>query len=287
MSGPASRRLSDGRLHLQHGPIDCIVEAWGTNAEVEAAYAQATRRFEDLLPTLVGELPLLRLPVNGAIPLMRGPVAKRMVAAVWPHRDVFVTPMAAVAGAVADELLDALMLGRSLAKAYVNDGGDIALHLGPHAEFEVGIAADTRHPALHGGLNICETDPVRGIATSGWRGRSQSLGIADAVTVLAETAAAADTAATLIANAINVDHPAIHRLPARSVKEDSDLGDLPVTVEVGALPVDAVTAALEAGLAVASDMQRSGLIHAAWLGLKGDWRVLSLPDNATLSVQAC
>lgn len=287
MSGPASRRLPDGRLHLQHGPIDCIVEAWGTIAEVEAAYAQATRRFEDLLPTLAGELPLLRLPVNGAIPLLRGPVAKRMVAAVWPHREVFVTPMAAVAGAVADELLSALMHGRTLAKAYINDGGDIALHLGPQADFEVGIAADTQYAALHGAMRIRESDPVRGIATSGWRGRSQSLGIADAVTVLAPTAAAADAAATLIANAVNVDHPAIHRLPAQAVKEDSDLGDLPVTVEVGALPVEAVAAALEAGLDVATDMQRRGLIHAAWLGLKGNWRVLSLPATANLTVKAC
>lgn len=287
MSRAAARHLSDGRLHLQHGPIDCIVEAWGANAEIDAAYAQATRRFEDILPTLVGELPLLRLPVNGAIPLLRGPVAKRMVAAVWPHRDFFVTPMAAVAGAVADELLSALMLGRSLAKAYVNDGGDIALHLGPHAEFDVGIAADTQHPALHGAMKIRETDPVRGIATSGWRGRSQSLGIADAVTVLAATAAAADAAATLIANAVNVDHPAIHRLPARAVKEDSDLGNLPVTVAVGALPVDAIAAALEAGLYAATQMQRSGLIHAAWLELKGDWRALSLPAAATLTARAC
>lgn len=286
MSGPATRRFPDGRLHLQHGPIDCIVQAWGANAEVEAAYAQATRRFKDLLATLVGELPLLRLPVHGAIPLLRGPVAKRMVAAVWPHRAVFVTPMAAVAGAVADELLAALMLGRSLAKAYVNDGGDVALHLGAHTEFEVGIAADPRRPALHGAMKIRQTDPVRGIATSGWRGRSQSLGIADAVTVLAATAAAADAAATLIANAVTVAHPAIHRLPARAVKEDSDLGDLPVTVAVGTLPVEAVAAALEAGLDAATDMHRRGLIHAAWLGLKGHWRALSLPAT-TLTAQAC
>ena len=41
--------------------------------------------------------------------------------------------------------------------------------------------------------------PVRGVATSGWRGRSHSLGIADSVTVLAATAAMADAAATVIA----------------------------------------------------------------------------------------
>ena len=51
---------------------------------------------------------------------------------------------------------------------------------------------------------------MRGIATSGWRGRSFSLGIADAVTVLAATAAEADAAATVIANAVDLPgHPAI------------------------------------------------------------------------------
>ncbi len=286
MSGAATRRFADGRLHLQHGPIDCIVEAWGEAAEVEAAYAQATRRFADILPGLVNELPVLRLPIGPAVPLVRDPVARRMVAAVWPHRGVYVTPMAAVAGAVADELLAELIRGRALSKAYVNDGGDIAIHLGPYAQFDVGIAADPRVYVLDGDLKIGAADPVRGIATSGWRGRSQSLGIADAVTVLAATAAAADAAATLIANAVNVDHPAIQRLPAREVKEDSDLGELPVTVGVGALPPHAIAAALDAGRKTAEALRARGLIHAGYLGLHGQWRVLPEPDTR-LEAGAC
>lgn len=287
MGHPVHARFPDGRLHLQHGPIDCIVEAWGEAAEVEAAYAQATRRLEDMLPVLVGELPVLRQPLGVAFPLLHGPVAKRMVAAAWPHREVFITPMAAVAGAVADELLAALVRGRTLTKAYVNDGGDIALHLGPHAGFEVGIANDPRVLALDGRLTIHGTDPSRGIATSGWRGRSQSLGIADAVTVLAESAAAADAAATLITNAVNVEHPAVQRLPARAVKEDSDLGELPVTVAVGELPASAIAAALDSGRDLALDFVRRGLIHAAYLGLRGAWRVLPASTEMTLAARSC
>ena len=275
MSGPVHARFADGRLHLQHGPIDCIVEAWGAPGEVEAAYAQATEHFGDILDTLVGELDLQRAPVSVAYPLVHGPVAKRMVAAVWPHREVFITPMAAVAGAVADELLEAMVRGRALDKAYVNDGGDIAIHLAGYAEFDVGLAADPGVPTLDGSLRIRQADPIRGIASSGWRGRSQSLGIADAVTVLARTAAAADAAATMIANAVNVDHPAIRRLPARVVKEDSDLGDQPVTVEVGALPDEAIEAALEAGLRTALDLRSRRLIEGAWLSLKGQWRTVT------------
>ena len=109
--------------------------------------------------------------------MVRGPIAKRMVAAVWPYRDIFVTPMAAVAGAVADELLQALLAGREIVKAYVNDGGDIALHLGGYEPFDVGIAANPEVPTLDGELKVYPADPVRGIATSGWRGRSQSFAV--------------------------------------------------------------------------------------------------------------
>jgi hypothetical protein len=281
MTGPIRATLRDGRQHLQHGPIDLVIEAWGEREEVQAAYEQAWRRFQDILGTLVRELPLLRAPVGAAYPLARGPVARRMVAAVWPHREAFVTPMAAVAGAVADEMLEALCAGRTLRKAYVNDGGDIALHLSPGERLEAGIVADPRFGALSGAASVRAEDPVRGVATSGWRGRSQSLGIADAVTVLARDAAAADAAATLVANAVDIGHPAIRRLPARQVKEDSDLGDLPVTVAVGPLPPAAVDAALDSGLGAALALRARGLLHAAHLSLQGVDRTTH--ENSRLS----
>jgi len=262
-------RLADGRLHLQHGPIDCIVEAWGDPVEVEAAYTQAKRRFDGLLPVLVQELPLLRAPIDGAHPLAHGPVARRMVAAAWPHRSVFLTPMIAVAGAVADEVLAGMVAGCRLHKAYVNNGGDIALHLDGYAEFDAGIVTDPDAPSVDARIHIGANQPVRGIATSGWRGRSQSLGIADAVTVLAGNAAAADAAATLIANAVNAEHPHIRRLPACGVKEDSDLGERLVTVEVPALPRGIVDQALARGLEEAQRMRDAGLIMDAFLSLQG------------------
>ncbi len=256
--------LPDGRLHLQHGPIDLIIEAFGAPAEVEQAHRQAIDRFGDILPTLVRELPLLRRPVGDAYPLLQGPVARRMAEAVWPHRGVYITPMAAVAGAVADEMLQAMRAGRTLDKAYVNDGGDIAFHLSPGHALRAGIFVE----ALDGAVQLTHDQPVRGIATSGWGGRSFSRGIADSVTVLAATAAAADAAATIIANAVDADHPAIERQPARDLDPDSDLGDLLVTTRVGALPADLIDAALERG---AAEARRLGL--GAALCLQGRWRL--------------
>jgi uncharacterized protein len=200
-------------------------------------------------------------------------VARRMVGAVWPHRGVYVTPMAAVAGAVADHLLAAMVEGRRLARAYANDGGDVALHLSPGESLTLGMVADVEQPRLDGTLRVAAADPVRGVATSGRGGRSLSRGIADAVTVLARTAADADAAATLVANAVDLPgHPAVARRPAAELDPDSDLGDLPVTVGVGALAPAEVAAALEAGAAEAERMRREGLIAAAGLWLRGRFR---------------
>lgn len=272
MSAVAAR-LADGRLHLQHGPIDLIVEAFGAADEVEAAYRQAVARFADILPTLVEELAGLRRPVGDRFPSLRGPVARRMVDAVWPYRAVYVTPMAAVAGAVADEMLQALVAGRRLDKAYVNDGGDIAVHLTPGQALRAGLFARS----LDGVARLDFDQPSRGIATSGRGGRSFSRGIADAVTVLARTAAMADAAATIVANAVDLDHPSIERRPARTLDPDSDLGDLAVTVAVGPLPPDAVAAALDKGAEKARYLRSAGRIEAAALHLDGQWRLVAGP----------
>jgi len=191
----------------------------------------------------------------------------------------FITPMAAVAGAVADELIDHCRRP-GIVQASINNGGDIALHLTPGEVARVGICADPRpirggsDPVLDGRFTVEAGMPVRGIATSGCRGRSLSLGIADSVTVLASTAAAADAAATLIANAVNSDHPGIVRLPATQVKDDSDLGTRLVTVHVPALPSTARAAALLSGRLEAEYWQARGLIHAAALFLQGEVEVV-------------
>jgi uncharacterized protein len=282
--GPARRMLPDGRrLHLQHGPIDLVIEAWGKRTEIAAAYEQAWRRFTSVLEELVAELPLLRLPADDAHPGVAGTVARRMLAACERHRPAFLTPMAAVAGAVADEVLAAMLEGRRIARAYVNNGGDIALHLAPGERLDIGLVADVTRPALTGSAGVLSDWPVRGVATSGWRGRSFSLGIADAATVLARDGAAADAAVTLVANAVDVDHPAVTRSPATALDPASDLGDRLVTTDVGALPPALIVEALGRGGAVAEAMRGQGLIFGAVLALQGRLRVVGdvVPRLAT------
>ena len=268
---PVAARLPGDRLHLQHGPIDLVIGADGPGRE--AAFSAAARRFAPLLDELVAELPLLRSPAGGVRPV--GPVAIRMADAVQTHcRRHFVTPMAAVAGAVADEVLASMVASGGLMRAYVNDGGDIAIHLAPGQAYRSGVAG--LDATALGAVTIRAGDGIGGIATAGRGGRSQSFGIADSVTVLAATAAAADTAATLVANSVDLPgHPAVSRTPARLLQPDSDLGDRPVTVSVGPLSSDETAAALERGLAEARAMQAAGLIAGAALFLRGATRVLA------------
>lgn len=273
MSRPARDRLGarllpgGRRLHLSDGPIDLIVEAWGAADDARRALAAAVAAARPVLDGLCAELPALRARQPG--PPLCGTVARMMQRATAPYADsVFITPMAAVAGAVAEHVLAAMATAATLEKAYVNNGGDIALHLAPGQALSAAmLGLDGR---TLGRLGVASADPVRGIATSGWPGRSFSLGIADSVTVLASTASRADAAATVIANAVDLPHhPAVHRVPAQALCWDSDLGPRLVTRGVARLDAADRQAALDAGAAVASGLVRSGMIAAAALHLQG------------------
>jgi uncharacterized protein len=253
--------LADGRLHLNHGPMDLICQAWGEVAAVQTGYARAVARFQTILEELVTELPALRSQ-NASL---NGLIARKMATAVKPFRPTFITPMAAVAGAVAETVLVAIA-GPGVQRGYVNNGGDIALYLTAGERLTCAMA-------LGGSVTIEAAQPVRGIATSGWRGRSWSLGIADAVTVLAPTAAMADAAATMIANAVDLPGlGAISRRPAVEMQAESDLGARLVTVAVGPLTAAEVNRALDAGLIAARRFAARGLIEGAALFLQGQAR---------------
>ena len=276
---PIVRMLPDGRrLHLHDGPIDLIVQAFGKDDQVCQAYDSAARRFITILDELCAELPLLRQAVPPGGPPPQGPVAQRMAAAVEPYAErCFITPMAAVAGAVAQEVLETMTKSAELARCFVNNGGDVALHLAADESFSVGLVDRPDQPSLFGALRICSEDSIRGLATSGWRGRSFSLGIADAVTVLAKDAPAADAAATIIANAVDLpQHPGIVRVPACELAPDNDLGDLAVTRSVPELCPSEIHQALASGTSVAEELISKRLVLAAALHLQGQTRVVPL-----------
>lgn len=274
--------LPDGRLSLEDGPIRLLIGIEGQPDAVRAAQAAAGQRLHGLLAALCEELPLLRTPLGDTPPRLRHPVARRMAEACWPHRIDHITPMAAVAGAIAEHVL-AGIAEQPVRLAHVNNGGDIAIHLAPGASLRVGLCADLADGRPDGMALLRAGDGIGGIATSGWPGRSFSRGIADAVTVLAGRAADADAAATIIANAVDADHPGITRRAASSLDPDSDLGELAVTVAVRPLPVMLAQLALARGARVAERLLGRGVIKAALLRLQGeslavgDMNVMALP----------
>lgn len=283
--GPTAALLSDGkRLHLQHGPIDLII---GAEGDRKVAFTAAQKRFSTVLGELVCELPLLRSRLTSDSPTPVGAIAKRMDQATRPLcKDAFITSMAAVAGSVADEVLGAMCAEAELQRAYVNNGGDIALHLAPGEVYTTAMASHDGRDL--GRIRIQATDPVRGIATSGRHGRSLSLGIADSVTVLAPRAAQADAAATLIANKVDLPgHPAVRRCPAIDVIDDSDLGDTAVVTGCGPLISTDVDHALNAGLACADSFVARNFIIGASLFLQNDSRTLQARDVRCLEKNSC
>ena len=272
--GPWAKLLPDGnRLHLQHGPIDLIIQAFGTGKEEPKirtlAYQRAEARFQTVLNELVGELKQLRQQCELGRDF-KSTIARRMQRATRQFLPEFITPMAAVAGAVADEMLEAIATDERLGKIYVNNGGDTAFYLAEGQSIKAAIAAPFQANIL-----IHSTDPYRGIATSGWRGRSQSLGIVDSVSVVANNCANADAAATMIANAVNLPgHKAIIRLPASQILPESDLAEQLVTVDVGELTSQEIELALDSGEKAAQSYLDAGIIGSAMLLLKNQTRFI-------------
>ena len=250
----------DNRLFLNHGPIDIVLEAFGKDKPL--AYEKAKKYFSTLLNELVLDMDLLKKEV---VPHrnFNNKISQSMQNATEKFYPEFITPMAAVAGSVADNILNVLVKDTKLEKAYVNNGGDVSFYLTENQTVKSSLASIPNIIA-----EIDYKDKSRGIATSGWRGRSFSLGIADSVTVLADNAAMADAAATMIANSVNIkNHPLIIKKPAEEIYEDSDLKNLMVTVEVGDLKQSEIEDALRNGNEVGKMYLENGLINSALIEL--------------------
>lgn len=272
MTGAVSRLMCDGRrLHLHHGPIDLVVEAFGPTTSVARCYEKASVRFKTILPELVDELDKLRRPFDPNQHFCSH-IACLMQRAISTTGVRFITPMAAVAGAVADEMISIIATDPTITKAYVNNGGDIALHLQSAQHFTIAVGTQSDR------IRITDKDAIGGVATSGWRGRSFSLGIADAVTVLATTSAQADAMATVIANAVDLPgNCKISRSPALELAPDSDLGARLVTTAVAKLTSDETDCALQRGARLAEKFIADGLIKAARLSLQAKTCIIEEP----------
>ena len=261
------------RIQVSHGPMELGVQLEGEPLAIRKAGRQISEMTRSLLEEVHKYYPLLRLRA-GELPLKdRWPrVVRRMIRAARAVSETELTPMAAVAGAVSDEILARIREsgeGR-FTKILVNNGGDMAL-FSPYAPVRVAIrGAELDTESVREMVIPGQGEPY-GVATSGWRGRSFSKGIADAVTVVANKGAIADAAATHIGNHVDAsDLAGIVRRKASCLDPETDVPDLMVTVACGALTGEEKRRALDNGRDAARNLIEKGMIWGAGLYLQGD-----------------
>lgn len=260
--------ISEDLILLDWGPMTMSVSVWASGKARPVMATLAARQglknlvvladFQKLLKKLPSELPPNR-PLPSVV--SRAVDAVRLISAE-------LTPLAAVAGAAADEVaLAAVEQGAD--RVMVNNGGDIALRLTGNQEAVVGIKPP-KAEELTAELNIRAGDGIGGVATSGWQGRSFSTGLADLVCVWAASGAIADAAATYLAGKCDVAGAAVEKAPANQLNPGTDLGEMEVTTAVGRLSAEEKSQALAAARQAAEDLLNRELINGCLIQVQGD-----------------
>lgn len=250
------------------GPMTLTVSAWQDGRARPVIAAKAARKAIfclDILSEFQGYLKKLSktLPENRPLPT----VVKRAFDAVHSVSGEL-TPLAAVAGAVADEVA-AHAAALKADKVIVNNGGDIAVIVKNKETAVVGLKPP-HSDILIGQLHIDRESGVGGVASSGWSGRSFSSGAADMVTVWSENAAAADAAATFIAGKTSSFSTDIQQKKAVELDPFSDLEHNLVTDQVGRLTQKEKKDALMQGIRAAESLFKKNLIKGAFIYLQGN-----------------
>ena len=224
----------------------------------------------------------LRNPWHKATVQMLEPLGRKMLESVRAVGDKFLTPMAAVAGTIADTVAD-FLFSRGMTKVIVNNGGDIAVRLMAPNGVRVGLREDVESREFSRTVSLAvpaeKEGASFGIATSGLGGRSLTCGIASAATVIAGTASMADAAATAVANASFVDCPGVVRKPAEEIDPQTDIRGIPVTVGVQDLDLQTRVEAVSRSLALAEKLIAQHLILGAMVAVGGELGMTSFFEN--------
>jgi len=285
------RLIAPGSVLVDHGPVHMTISAWRDGQPAVTAAGAGAKTAIRLLARLAGRLDIARQPVGqlkSNHPTGMPRVLRRMIQAVaWLNQGDF-TPMAAVAGAFADMVMEKV-ISEDADRVIVNNGGDIAFCRGRGQQpVRIGMVAD-----LAGGMVTHVVDMpassdfshVEGVATSGFGGRSLTKGIASAVTCFARRSALADAAATAVANATTCDHPGIERCPAEKLDALTDIPGHLVTCRIGQLSPAAISRAMAGGLKRAQQLYDQKMIAAAIVFIQNQVGVW--PPNFARFLQAC
>jgi uncharacterized protein len=265
-------RLGDDTVLVECGPMRMFIEGSIRGTPQPEACLRAANEAVGFLEQIAGHMDKARRPAWMLPEPPRVLLVHSMWSAVTAVGDPDLTPMAAVAGAIADATADFLASG-GLTRVVVNNGGDVALRLTAGETVTVGIRPDLNAQTVTHRVFITSEMNIGGVCTSGLGGRSFTRGVASAATVFSSRSAIADAAATAVANATCVRSPAVHRCAADSMYPDTDLKGVEITASVGDLNEDAVLAALTQGVNRAEALVEQNLIAGACLTVQGRMRV--------------
>jgi len=269
MGGKIIHRLQGGGVLAEWGPMRLTISVFlGKLPQPDMAVRAAEKAFA-FLEAVAEERGNLGRPFRRLLHEENSALVNRMVESVSAVGDEDLTPMASVAGTIADEVAD-FLFQRGMTKVVVENGGDISVRFSGDEWITVGIRPSVDAPEISHVITLDSSRASWGVATSGLGGRSLTRGIASAATVMAETASLADAAATAVANASFVEDPQVVRRPAEEVDPYTDIRGFLVTVKVGQISEAKRTLALEQALRRAEALVSRNVILGAFVAVQGE-----------------
>ncbi len=269
--------LGDGSVLLECGPMRLIMHGVSNGQKRPDVCAKAANQIIRYLDEVAGNWSELKKPHRTCRQNLAG-LPHIMLEAVSKIGDEDLTPMAAVAGTIADAAAD-LLFKENLTKVLINNGGDVAVRLAQGESVTIGLRPEITSPEITHSITFTAEAGIGGICTSGFGGRSFTRGCASAATVFAASAAIADAAATAIANSVNVESQAINRAPAETLDPASDLVGILVTTSVGELTDSEINSSLDNGLTKAEALIQQFDVLGVFLALKGRHRFLGIEED--------
>jgi len=262
------RVLQEGDVMAEWGPMRLVISSFVGRVPQREMNVDAARYAFSTLEK-IGQW---REKLSHACPhipnQIEEPLALEMVCSALTVGDADLTPMAAVAGTIADAVADYLA-DRGMTKAIVNNGGDIAIRLRGENSATVGIREDVRSHEFSHVIRLGSERASWGVATSGLGGRSLTRGIASAATVIAQKASIADAAATAVGNASFVEDRQVIQENAEKIDPATDIPGIAATCKVGPLKEETRSLSLQRALRRAAELVERKIILGAGVVVDG------------------
>jgi len=260
--------MQGGSVTVECGPMRLVIDARIGKVPQPQQAVRAGDEAVRFLEAVARSRPFLGRNYRGLMPHITEPLALKMVASVKAAGDEHLTPMAAVAGTIADAVAD-FLFERGMTRVLVDNGGDVAVRCSDGEPVAVGIRPNVESKRIAHVMALGPERTAWGIATSGLGGRSLTRGVLDAATIVAAGASLADAAATAVANASYVAHSAVVRKPAEEIDPFTDIAGLEVTLNVGPLPEEKKHQALDHAIRRAEKLIGNGIILGAFVACQG------------------